>query len=98
MKTLIATILLLAATWCHAGDFYLVFAEWCPGCRVMKNRVPKEVKLLDWDRDPQASKLLRGKTIPQLVYLGDSGDRTDLTGVYQPEAVSRWMNQVKDAR
>lgn len=95
MRNILAIAILLLAPVApvatFAGDFYLIGAEWCPGCRVMKTHVPRTVKLLDWDRDAKAKAMLRGKTIPQLVYLDKSGRRVDVTGVYSPAQVREWM-------
>lgn len=74
----------------------LVGADWCPGCRTMKQSVLpsltrrgalKNVSLatVDTDREPQlASRLMRGGTIPQLIVFSRTEDgawrREQITG------------------
>lgn len=78
-----------------AGDFYLVSRDSCPGCVVMKGRIPRSVKVLDYDRDPLAKAIHRGNLIPQLVYIpSDNGNASRLTGVYSREAVAAWIESL----
>lgn len=74
----------------------LVGADWCPGCRTMKQSVLpsltrrgalKNVSLatVDTDREPQlAGRLMRGGTIPQLIVFSRTDDgawhREQITG------------------
>jgi thioredoxin-like negative regulator of GroEL len=66
----------------------LVGAEWCPGCRTMKNSVLPQLArrgglskvslaTVDADKEPEvASQLMSGNIIPQLVAFSKSEDGT----------------------
>lgn len=86
----------------------LVGAEWCPGCRVMKDDViPKldsdggleEVVFttVDTDEKPTLSRrLLRGTAIPQLVMYARTAKgwrRTELTGVQDPGRIRQFIRR-----
>lgn len=86
---------LFASSLVSAGDFYLISRDSCPGCVVMKGRIPKSVRVLDYDRDPLAKMLHRGSLIPQLVYVpGPQSPASRITGVFSREEVERWMESV----
>jgi thioredoxin-like negative regulator of GroEL len=80
----------------------LVGADWCPGCRKMKDHVIPQARKqgvlrdvafatvnTDHDRD-LARKLMRGGSIPQLVlfhHTADGWKRTQLTGAQSTETL-----------
>lgn len=84
----------------------LLGADWCPGCRTMKNSVLPEVArtgileevefvYVDVDREPQlAERLLRDTSIPQLLRYQRVGDRWEgrvLLGAQSPEKVKSFI-------
>ncbi len=82
----------------------LVGADWCPGCRTMKQAVlPRlqgsgQLAAVNYaqvdtdDRSELASRLMRGGTIPQLIVYSQSADgrwhREQITGATSEAAVS----------
>jgi len=86
----------------------LVGADWCPGCRTMKNAtlpalekagqlddvIPASVNC---DRESDlADQLMRGGTIPQLILFTRTKDgwrRTQLTGAYGAADVRKFLNR-----
>jgi len=90
----------------------LVGADWCPGCRKMKEQVIPQARKqgvledvafatvnTDHDRD-LAQKLMRGSSIPQLVLFHHTEDgwvRTQLTGAQSTETLKKLVsNHVPD--
>lgn len=86
----------------------LVGADWCPGCRTMKQNVlPRltrsgklekvEFAMVDADREPElARKLMRGNSIPQLILFSRGADgwrRTQLTGARSDQEVGQFVQQ-----
>lgn len=86
----------------------LVGAEWCPGCRQMKNQTIPELKELgslkevvftevDTDSKPELTrKILRGTSIPQLVLytpVGKNWRRTHLTGAQSANQVQQFLKR-----
>lgn len=86
----------------------LVGADWCPGCRSMKNATIPDLKRnghldslvlaqVNTDREPElAKKLMRGGSIPQLILFtrqGDSWNRTQLTGAQDPNQLRAFLNR-----
>jgi thioredoxin-like negative regulator of GroEL len=86
----------------------LVGADWCPGCRTMKQQhVPalqrdgglKRVVYTSVNSDEKptlSNRLLRGNAIPQLILFtrGDSGwRRAQLTGVHEPAEIRRFIDR-----
>jgi len=84
----------------------LLGAEWCPGCRVMKNSVLPEVArsgalqevefvYIDIDREPQlAERLSRSDSIPQLLRYQRVGNRWEgrsLLGAQSPDKVKAFI-------
>ncbi|MCU0960393.1 MAG: thioredoxin family protein [Pirellulaceae bacterium] len=84
----------------------LVGAEWCPGCRTMKEEMLPQLRreggladvvftTVDTDYKPTLSRrLLRGNSIPQLVMFtrGKRGwRRSQLTGVHAPELIREFI-------
>ena len=86
----------------------LVGADWCPGCRTMKNAtlpalakagqlddvIPTQVNC---DRESElADQLMRGGTIPQLILFTRTEDgwrRTQLTGAYGAADVRKFISR-----
>jgi thioredoxin-like negative regulator of GroEL len=90
----------------------LIGADWCPGCRQMKNSaIPeverkgglKKVSFAYVNSDEQSSlagKLMQGTTIPQLiVYHKSAGGwkRQQLTGAHGAGEVQAFIERVMDA-
>jgi thiol-disulfide isomerase/thioredoxin len=84
----------------------LVGADWCPGCRTMKEEKIPELErdgglsqvvfaTVNTDEKPELSKrLLRGNSIPQLVlYIrsGKSWRRSQLIGVHEPGNIRQFI-------
>lgn len=84
----------------------LVGADWCPGCRVMSQRVLPQVArdggfddvafaYVNFDRQRQlASTLVRGRAIPQMIRLQKTSkgwEKQYLTGVHPPEKVAEFI-------
>jgi len=92
----------------------LVGAEWCPGCRVMKDDVIPELDrdgglqevvftTVNTDEKPTLSRrLLRGTSIPQLVMFARTARgwrRTELTGVQDSGRIRQFIKRgVVEAR
>lgn len=92
----------------------LVGADWCPGCRTMKDEKIPELErdggleqvvfaTVNTDEKPELSKrLLRGNSIPQLVLFVHNGEgwrRFQLTGVHEPGSIRQFIRkQVARAR
>ncbi len=89
----------------------LVGADWCPGCRSMKEAVIPELRkqgeldkvnfaMVNTDRDHElASKLMQGGSIPQLVIYRktDSGwTRQQLTGAHSTGEVQSFLTKGDD--
>ncbi len=91
----------------------LVGADWCPGCRTMKNSTLPQVERkgllskvafahVNTDRDGSlAGKLMKGGSIPQLVMFQKKADgswsRKQLTGAQSPSSVEAFLNSVEPA-
>lgn len=87
----------------------LVGAEWCPGCRVMKDEVIPQLKgdggledvvftTVNTDEKPTLTRrLLRGTAIPQLVMFARTGKgswrRTELTGVQETGRIRQFIRR-----
>ena len=86
----------------------LIGADWCPGCRTMKQRTMprlaqngklKPVEFAHVDTDHQevlANKLMRGNSIPQLILFTQTADgwkRTQLTGAQSERAVETFIQE-----
>ena len=86
----------------------LVGAEWCPGCRTMKQQHVPELQRsgglkhvvytsVDSDEKPTLSnRLLRGSAIPQLIMFTrkETGwRRAQLTGVHEPAEIRRFIDR-----
>jgi thioredoxin-like negative regulator of GroEL len=86
----------------------LVGAEWCPGCRTMKNAtLPSlarrgglrdvQFSTIDTDADPAlAQRLMRGQSIPQLIIFsrGENGwQRSHLVGARSEAEVQALISQ-----
>ena len=84
----------------------LVGADWCPGCRTMKDEMIPELKrdgglsqvvfaTVNTDEKPGLSRrLLRGTSIPQLVLFtrtGRSWRRSQLTGVHEAGMIRQFI-------
>jgi thioredoxin-like negative regulator of GroEL len=92
----------------------LVGADWCPGCRTMKNEMIPELKRdgglsqvvfanVNTDQKPALSRrLLRGTSIPQLVLFTRTGRgwrRSQLTGVHEAGLIRQFIrNEINAAR
>jgi thiol-disulfide isomerase/thioredoxin len=92
----------------------LVGANWCPGCRTMKDAKIPELErdgglsevvfaTVNTDEKPELSKrLLRGNSIPQLVLFirnGKGWRRSQLTGVHEPGMIREFIrNQIAATR
>ncbi len=85
----------------------LLGADWCPGCRVMKNRVLPQLSrtgglrdvefvYVDFDRQRELAKQLsRSKTIPQLIWFVRTPDgwrSAMLNGAQSPEEVQSFID------
>jgi thiol-disulfide isomerase/thioredoxin len=86
----------------------LVGADWCPGCRTMKNSTMPQVEKkgllnkvafahVNTDHDGSlAGKLMKGGSIPQLVMFQKKADgtwtRKQLTGAQSPGSVEAFLN------
>jgi thiol-disulfide isomerase/thioredoxin len=90
----------------------LVGADWCPGCRQMKNSTMPEleksggltgvsVAYVNTDEDSQlAGKLMKGTSIPQLIvyHKTESGwKRQQLTGAHSATDVQALLQRANDA-
>lgn len=90
----------------------LIGADWCPGCRQMKQtaipQVEREgglekVAFAYVNTDQQgalAGKLMRGGSIPQLVMYQKTPTgwkRQQLTGAHSPSAIQQFLNQAAEA-
>jgi thiol-disulfide isomerase/thioredoxin len=90
----------------------LVGADWCPGCRTMKDEMIPELErngdlsqvaftTVNTDEKPALSKrLLRGNSIPQLVLFirnGKGWRRAQLTGVHEPKNIRQFLRSEIDA-
>ncbi|MFM2094938.1 MAG: hypothetical protein RIS70_2062 [Planctomycetota bacterium] len=86
----------------------LVGADWCPGCRTMKNATLPALEkagqlddviptVVNCDRESDlADQLMRGGTIPQLILFTRTKDgwrRTQLTGAYGAADVRKFLNR-----
>lgn len=86
----------------------LVGADWCPGCRAMKQEtMPKlsrsgkleEIVYTEVNAETQSKlsrKLLKGRSIPQLVLYTRAGKlwrRVHLTGVHSPQQVQEFLER-----
>jgi thiol-disulfide isomerase/thioredoxin len=86
----------------------LVGAEWCPGCRIMKDDVIPKLETdggledvvfttVNTDEKPTLSRrLLRGTAIPQLVMYARTSKgwrRTELTGVQDPGRIRQFIRR-----
>lgn len=86
----------------------LVGAEWCPGCRIMKDDVIPKLETdggledvvfttVNTDEKPTLSRrLLRGTAIPQLVMYARTAKgwrRTELTGVQDPGRIRQFIRR-----
>ncbi|MFO7906076.1 MAG: thioredoxin family protein [Planctomycetota bacterium] len=86
----------------------LVGADWCPGCRAMKQEAIPELDRagdlkgivyveVDTDAKPDLSrKLLRGRSIPQLVLYTQAGElwrRVHLAGVHSPGKIRKFLER-----
>ncbi|HUY31832.1 MAG TPA: thioredoxin family protein [Pirellulales bacterium] len=86
----------------------LIGADWCPGCRAMKNSVmPKVAKQgllkkvayaqVNTDKEAKlAGKLMRGSSIPQLIMYRKTEDgwkRYSLVGAQSAESIEAFINQ-----
>jgi thiol-disulfide isomerase/thioredoxin len=122
------TVLLQAATLTAGGIDYdaayrqttetgrplvvLVGADWCPGCRQMKNTAMPEVEkrgglndvsfaYVNTDKQSDlAGKLMKGGSIPQLIiyHKTDSGwQRQQLTGAHAPGEIEAFISRAADA-
>jgi thioredoxin-like negative regulator of GroEL len=84
----------------------LVGADWCPGCRVMKDEMIPKLKrgdglsrvvftTVNTDEKPLlARRLLRGNSIPQLVLYTRTRKgwrRAQLTGVHEPQEIQHFL-------
>ena len=94
----------------NEGKPFLVFvgADWCPSCQSMKNKkIPALIKAgglkevvftsVNSDKKPElAAKLLKGKTIPQLVLYTPITKtrwrRSQLTGVHEPAEITTFIS------
>ena len=92
----------------------LVGADWCSGCRTMKDEKIPELErdgglspvvfaTVNTDEKPALSRqLLRGNSIPQLVLYIRSGKgwrRSQLTGVHEPGSIRQFIrSQIAAAR
>lgn len=86
----------------------LVGADWCPGCRTMKQSVIPQAQqsgllngvafaVVNTDREPAlAGQLMRGRSIPQLIMYRKTEDgwrRRQLTGATSVEALRSFLAQ-----
>jgi thioredoxin-like negative regulator of GroEL len=86
----------------------LVGADWCPGCRTMKNATLPALQTagrledvivtqVNCDRESElADRLMRGGSIPQLILFTQTKDgwrRHQLTGAQSPASVRTFLDQ-----
>ena len=92
----------------------LVGADWCPGCRTMKDEMIPELEregdlaqvvfaTVNTDEKPALSKrLLRGNSIPQLVLYTRNARgwrRSQLTGVHESRNIRQFLrNEIESTR
>ncbi len=89
----------------------LIGADWCPGCRQMKNATMPELErtgglrkvafaYVNTDNDHElAGKLMKGGSIPQLVMYRKNGDgwtRKQLTGAQSTSSVEAFLGDVPE--
>lgn len=90
----------------------LIGADWCPGCRQMKQTAIPQVEragglekvafaYVNTDQQGDlAGKLMRGGSIPQLVMYQKTATgwkRQQLTGAHSPSAIQQFLNQAVEA-
>lgn len=85
----------------------LVGADWCPGCREMKQSVIPALKregglddvafaMVDTDREGElAGKLMRGSSIPQLIIYHDSPTGVKRVGVVGAQSTAAVKNLIR---
>ena len=100
---------------CESGKplLVLVGADWCPGCRTMKNSVIPElqrhgrlskVEYAEVNTDQQkalAGKLLKGNSIPQLIMfekVGTKWTRKQLIGAQSTNETGSFVARAKQAQ
>jgi thioredoxin-like negative regulator of GroEL len=86
----------------------LVGADWCPGCRTMKNSAIPQVQqrgglnkvsfaMVNTDHEHAlAQQLMSGGSIPQLIMYRKTADgwqRTSLVGAQSPSQIESFINQ-----
>ena len=98
---LLAIVLSLACSVCHAKNLYIFTAGWCRPCKALKDFITSSpekfqdvtISIIDIDQYPKISKKYSVKSIPTSILLIDEVEQSRLVGFSSGSSYLNWFNK-----